>query len=69
MKKSAMYHSPEGGRVLAVAAEHADGTVDLADADGNVEIAKCEVVDGLVVGSCTIISQAEAKAEAKSDKK
>jgi hypothetical protein len=51
MKKSFTYHSPDGDRIVFLMAQNENGTVDLADADGNLDIGNCTI--GKEIGQCS----------------
>lgn len=63
--KSAHYHQA-GKQPIAftVAKTHPNGTVDLADAAGVVKISECEVTTDGAPGTCSLVEDTKAKAEA-----
>ena len=55
--ETATYHSPNGPRKLVVLRDNKDGSVDLGTVDGvgkeTLEIGKCQLTTGSLIGSCT----------------
>jgi hypothetical protein len=45
---------------LVVAKENKDGTVDLADASGNLIVTSCPVTKEPTVGACVLVKEAAA---------